>query len=100
MLCDQLGQQHRLATNDLLAWTLHAQVFGRVAVCAGRDASQGRARWFAELVDLEQDNGLIDVTVRNAPLAPPVLLGCYVFTVEQVVTQGRVRRWLTRRRLM
>lgn len=99
VLCDQLGHQSRLAANDLLSWTLRAEVFGRVAVCSGRDAGQGRSRWFAELIDLEQDNGLIDVTVRDAPLAPPVLLGRYVFTVEQVVAQDRVRRWLTRRRL-
>ncbi len=98
-LCDALGQQHRVVTNDLLAWALQAQVFGRVAVCAGRGATQGGPRWFAELVDLEQDNGLLDVTVRDIPLAPPELLGRYVFTVEQVATQGRLRRWLTRREL-
>jgi hypothetical protein len=99
LLCDQDGRHSAVANHDLLSWAQHFTAFGRFLVCWGRDPSRGRPRWFAGLIDLEQEDALIDVTVRDAPLAPPVLLGRHVFTVEQVAAQGRTRRWLTRRRL-
>jgi hypothetical protein len=98
-LCNPLGQQHRIATSDALPWVLRAHVYGRVAVCSGRDAAEGRGRWFVQLWDLEDDDTLIDQVFSEHLPAHPLLLGRYLFTIEELGEAGRPALWLTRRRL-
>jgi hypothetical protein len=99
VLCNPLGQQHRVATSDALPWTLRAHVYGRVAVCSGRDAAEGRGRWFVQLWDLENDDTLIDQAFADHLPAHPLLLGRHLFTVEALGEAGRQALWLTRRQL-
>jgi hypothetical protein len=99
VLCNPLGQQHRVATSDALPWTLRAHVYGRVAVCSGRDAAEGRGRWFVQLWDLEDDDTLIDQAFADHLPAHPLLLGRYLFTIEALGEIGRQALWLTRRQL-
>ncbi len=99
VLCDLLGQQTRVATSDLLPWAMHATTYGRVAVFSGRDASEGRGRWFVQVLDLENENGAIDQVVWDHLPAHPVLVGRYLFAVEAFAAAGRTSLWLTRRRL-
>jgi hypothetical protein len=98
-LCNPLGQQYRLATSDFLPWAEWAHAYGRVAVCSGRDAAEGRGRWFVQLWDLEEDDTLLDQAVSDHLPAHPLLLGRYLFTVEMLGEPGRPQLWLTRRQL-
>jgi hypothetical protein len=99
VLCNPLGQQRRVATSDALPWALRAHVYGRVAVCSGRDAAEGRGRWFVQLWDLEDDDALIDQAFSDHLPAHPLLLGRYLFTLEALGEAGLQALWLTRRRL-
>jgi hypothetical protein len=97
VLHSALGEQHRLATSDSLPWILRTHAYGRVAVCSGRDAGEGRGRWFVQLWDLEDDDTLIDQAVWPHLPAHPLLLGRYLFTIEALGEPGRQALWLTRR---
>ncbi|MCI0460477.1 MAG: hypothetical protein L0Z62_26280 [Gemmataceae bacterium] len=99
VLCDLLGQQTRVATSDLLPWAMRVHTCGRVAICSGRDAGEGRGRWFVQLLDLEEEHGVIDQVVWDHLPAHPVLVGRYLFAVEPFSVQGRPTLWLTRRQL-
>ena len=99
MLCNPLGQVRRLATSDALPWVLRAHVYGRVAVCSGRDAAEGRGRWFVQLWDLEDDDTLIDQAFTDHLPAHPLLLGRYLFGLEMLGEPGKQALWLTRRQL-
>jgi hypothetical protein len=97
LLCNPLGQLHRLATSDALPWVLRAHAYGRVAVCSGRDAAEGRGRWFVQLWDLEDDDTLIDQAFTDQLPTHPLLLGRYLFGVEMLGEPGKQALWLTRR---
>ncbi len=97
VLCNALGQQHRIATSDALPWVMRAHAYGRVAVCSGRDAAEGRGRWFVQLWDLEDDDTLVDQAFADFLPAHPLLLGRYLFGIEALGEPGRQELWLTRR---
>lgn len=97
ILLNAQGEAHRVATSDSLAWTLRAHAYGRVAVCSGRDAGEGRGRWFVQLWDLEDADALIDQAVWPQLPAHPLVLGRYLFQVEALGEPSRQTLWLTRR---
>jgi hypothetical protein len=99
VLVNVLSEQHRLATSDALPWVLRAHAYGRVAVCSGRDAGEGRGRWFVQLWDLEDDDTLLDQVVVPQLAAHPLLLGRYLFAIEALGEPGQEGLWLTRREL-
>jgi hypothetical protein len=99
VLSDLVGREKKVAASDLLPWVMRAHAYGRVAVLSGREATEGRRRWFVQLLDLGQENAVIDQGIYEALPAHPVLLGRYLFGIEAIEEEGQPRLWLTRRRL-
>lgn len=99
VLCDLVGQPRRVVTSEFLPWVMRAHAHGRVAVLSGREATEGRRRWFVQLLDLGEENRIIDQGIWDALPAHPQLLGRYLFAIEQFSADGQSALWLTRRRL-
>jgi hypothetical protein len=78
---------------------MRVQAQGRIAVCSGREAFEGRGRWFVQLFDLEGEDVLVDQVSGELLGAHPLLLGRYLYTIESLPHQGRQALWLTRREL-